>query len=158
MRTIIGKIAIVVLTLFSAAVFSEENTPALKSRDEIINLLQKWSQDFNAKKIPETCDLFAPDLVSSYPGTKDRNYEQMCSHLTEILSDKDRIIQYEAPKLEQIWVNGDLAVVRLIWTLKTSNKEGEHFKIINEKGLDIFSRQPDGTWKISISYAHPIQD
>jgi steroid delta-isomerase len=45
-------------------------------------------------------------------------------------------------------VFGDVAVVRLVWTL-TIKKEGRDTTQSEEPGMDIFQKQPDGSWKIS---------
>lgn len=127
-----------------------------ESKTAIIHALQKWSEDFNAKNIEATCGLFAPDLIVSYPGTADRNYAEMCRHLTAILTDIDKRFHYEAPRIEQILIEGDLAVVRLTWILTiSSHNPPKKIETLKEKGLDIFKRQRDGHWKISISYAYP---
>ena len=133
----------------SGRVLAVENSEEAK----ITSLLQKWPQDFNAKDIRATCGLFAPDLVATYPGAPDRNYEEMCRHITEALTSTNRTFLYEAPLIEQIMIEGDLAVVRLIWTLKitTPNRNPE---MIKERGLDVFRRQKDGSWKIAISFAY----
>jgi len=122
-------------------------------REKIVNALQQWPEDFNAKNTQAVCALFAPDLIASYPGTQDRNYKEMCRHLTAVLSSTDKTYRYEAPKIEQVIIEGDLAVVRLIWTLQISTKK--QTEKITEKGLDVFKRQKDGSWKIAISYAYP---
>ncbi len=146
---------LIIFTTCGGIVFSFENDAESKSRSEIVNRLQKWPQDFNAKNIQEVCGLFASDLIASYPGTKDRNYEDMCRHLTGVLTDANKTFRYEAPKIEQILINDDLAVVRLVWTLKVSDKNRADTELIQEHGLDVFKRQKDGSWKIAISYAYP---
>jgi len=148
------KLLITALLLTSScSLFSLESDAETKA--EIINRLQKWPQDFNEKNIQAVCTLFAPDLIASYPESPDRNYEEMCQHLTKALNDSDKLFRYEAPKIEQILINGDLAVVRLIWTLNISDKNQQLMETIREKGLDVFKRQQDGSWKIIISYAFP---
>lgn len=125
---------------------------------EITALLQQWPKDFNERKVAEVCSLFGPDLVASYPGTIDRNYEQMCRHLSETLTSKKTIYRYAAPNIEDIKVDGNLATVRLIWTLTVLDKDQKFVQKIEEKGLDVFSRQKDGKWKIAVSFAYPLSD
>lgn len=138
------------------SVFSFENTSEAKSRQEITDLLKKWPQDFNAKNIQATCGLFAPDLVASYPESQDKNYDEMCRFLETAFQNKDKNFTYEAPQIEQIFIDGDIGVVRLIWQLKIVNKKTLKTEWIKEKGLDVFKRQKDGSWKIAISYAFPL--
>lgn len=128
----------------------ESNAPS-----EILSLLKKWPQDFNSKNIQGVCDLFAPDLVATYPGTKDRNFSEMCHHLTNALTSSQKRYHYDEPEIEQILVSQELAVVRLIWTLNVYDLAKRENTLIKERGLDVFKRQNDGKWKISISYAYP---
>lgn len=132
--------------------------PESCSQKEIVDLLQKWSNDFNAKNIQGVCGLFAPDLIASYPGGKDRNYEEMCLYLSKALADPEKTFTYEPPEIEQIIIEGDLAVVRLVWLLQISYKHRSDIEVIKEKGIDVFKRQKDGSWKIAISYAYPEQE
>jgi ketosteroid isomerase-like protein len=43
--------------------------------------------------------------------------------------------------------SGDMAVVRLTWTSTVTGGTGGEVKSV-EPGMDIFRRQPDGSWKI----------
>jgi len=52
-------------------------------------------------------------------------------------------------------VSGDLAVVRLVWTLSITDRNVPAGLTIKEKGIDVFTRQKDGAWKLSISHAYP---
>lgn len=140
--------------VYSSTAFSVESDV----KQEIVHLLHKWPQDFNEKNIRGVCGLFANDLVASYSGSKDRNYEEMCRNFLNVLTDSEKIYHYEAPKIEQILVGDNIVAVRLVWTLKVTNKNKSDVDVIKEKGLDIFKRQSDGSWKIAISYAYPITD
>jgi len=117
--------------------------------EEIQTRLQLWPQYLRNKNLPAACSLFAPNLVASYPGAPDRNFDEMCKHLHEVIHDKERAFDYAPPEIEEIIVDKNMAVVRLIWTLQISNE------LIQERGLDVFERQVDGSWKIRISYAYP---
>jgi ketosteroid isomerase-like protein len=122
---------------------------------EIRRALEKWPRDFNAKDAPGVCGLFAPDLVASYPDQPDKNYDGMCRQLTAALKNPEKTFHYEAPQIEDILVSGDLAVVRLVWTLSITDRNVPAGVTIKERGIDVFTRQKDGAWKISISHAYP---
>jgi ketosteroid isomerase-like protein len=53
----------------------------------------------------------------------------------------------------RLLVDGDLATVKLFWTLTTSDKAGKVLDTGVEDGLDVFRCQADGSWKIHISHA-----
>lgn len=122
------------------------------SETEIVQKLEKWPEYFNSKNLEKTCDLFAYDLIATYPGAPDRNYTEMCSHFRYIFGRIGIEYSYDKPKIEQVIVQDDLAIVRLTWTLTTiSNHQVEQ---LQEKGIDVFKKQADGSWRIIISYAY----
>ena len=51
------------------------------------------------------------------------------------------------PAVHEIIVSGDIAVVRLTWTLTAEAKGLKD--TTTEEGIDIFRRQPDGRWSIA---------
>jgi len=59
--------------------------------------------------------------------------------------------------IKEIIVAGDLAVVRLVWTLKVTAAGAANAAETKEPGLDVFRRQPDGSWKIVryVAYEEP---
>ena len=118
--------------------------------------LTQWTADFNAGNADKVCGLFAPDLIAQYRGQPERNYEALCGVLQRSLSDRSKSYQYSLV-IKEIIVAGDLAVVRLVWTLKVGRKDSVAEVISDEPGMDIFRRQPDGSWKISryIAYEAP---
>ena len=60
----------------------------------------------------------------------------------------DRIKRYSyALDIKEILVWGDVAVVRLTWTL-TVQPAGEPAETSVEPGMDIFRREGDGRWRI----------
>ena len=50
--------------------------------------------------------------------------------------------------IKEIIVSGDLAAVRLVWTLTVKRPGQVGGTATTEPGLDLFRRQGDGTWKI----------
>ena len=54
---------------------------------------------------------------------------------------------YGNPDVHAILVLGDVAVVRLTWTLTTQVNGAND--TTTEEGMDIFRRQPDGKWSIA---------
>jgi steroid delta-isomerase len=51
-----------------------------------------------------------------------------------------------APEIKAILVSGDLAVVRLVWSVMV--QRGPTPAVSTESGLDVFRREPDGQWRI----------
>jgi ketosteroid isomerase-like protein len=104
--------------------------------------LVQWTDDFNAGKVQESCDLFAPELRYDYRGLPERDYQDMCAGLRRALTDPNKHYGYTLA-IKDIFVFGDTAAVRLVWTL-TQTSAGAPAKVSHEHGIDIFRRQPDG--------------
>ena len=109
--------------------------------------LTQWAADFNAGNAPAVCDLFAPDLRYDYRGFPERDRRAICDLLQRSLADQTRKFTYSLD-LKEILVSGDLAAVRLTWTLTVSGPGATGQTVSEEPGLDIFRRQPDGKWRI----------
>jgi len=138
--------------LVSAAVAAWASTtaadPTGASPEEAIRAaLSEWTLAFNAGDSGAVCGLFAPELRFDYRGFPERGFEEVCGQLQASLADPNRKYVYDVA-IKEILVSGDLAAVRLTWTL-TVRRPGEVGGIASrEPGLDIFRRQPDGSWKI----------
>lgn len=143
--------------LLACVMFSASATaqPADKAETAIRDALAKWTSDFNARDASRTCDLFAPDLVYDYRGFPERNYETLCGLLRRSLADRTKEFTY-ALEIKEIMVAGDLAVVRLVWTLRTLQSGTATAVESKEPGLDVFRRQPDGSWKIVRYIAYEV--
>ena len=107
--------------------------------------LSKWSSDFNARDDSRICDLFARELVYDYRGFPERGYDALCDLLHRSLRDQTKRFAYSFD-IKEIIASGDIAVVRLVWTLRVTS--GTSTVESKEPGLDVFRRQPDGRWKI----------
>lgn len=110
---------------------------------EIRQRLERWTQAFNAGRKAEACELFSKTLLSSVQGQGEADYETRCALISKALDDPDRDFHYSAD-IKEIDVEGDLAFVRLDWTLTVSPGGARSL----EPGLDIFRREADGAWRI----------
>ena len=45
-------------------------------------------------------------------------------------------------------ISGDLAVVRLVWHLTVTRRDGSPPITSQEPGMDVFRRQTNGSWQI----------
>ena len=126
-----------------AAVASAQ--PGGDAESAIRAALTKWTADFNARDASKICDLLAPDLRYDFRGLPERDYAALCALLRRALADTSKTFTY-ALDIKEIIVSGDLAVVRLVWTSKLT-ADGKTVET-REPGLDVFRKQPDGSWKI----------
>ena len=114
----------------------------------IRDALTRWTADFNARDANRICDLFAPDLRYDFRGSPERDYNAMCSLLHRALGDRSKTITYSFD-IKEIIVSGDMAIVRLVWTSRTSREGSSQVTETKEPGLDVFRCQPDGQWRIA---------
>jgi uncharacterized protein (TIGR02246 family) len=117
------------------------------ARAEIRAALTQWMQDFNAGRADVVCDLFARELRANVRGQPERGYEAQCELLRRSLADRTRRYAY-AVAIKEILVWGEVAVVRLTWTLTVTQREGGREIKSIEPGLDVFQRGRDGRWRI----------
>lgn len=119
-----------------------------QAQADIRAALLKWTADFNARNLGEVCDLFAPDLRYDYQGFPERGFDDICKLLRQSLADPGKRYSYAPPAIKDILVSGDLAVVRLTWTLTMKGDAMAQDVTTEEPGIDIFRKQPDGRWQI----------
>jgi ketosteroid isomerase-like protein len=143
-----GAIAAAMLATSLLAPYALAADDDSAAQNQIRIALEKWKLDFNAGDTSQVCVLFAPDLISNFRGQPEDNYNTLCSNLQAALTDPAKTYHYDL-EIKEILVSGDLAVVRLVWSLKVGSKTSGPEETTREPGMDIFRRQPDGTWKIS---------
>jgi steroid delta-isomerase len=134
---------LVALMLFAPPV----KAVAAESADAVIRAaLAKWTQDFNAGNAAAVCSLFSPELRYDFRGYPERGYDDVCRRLTSSLSDAGKKYAY-ALDIREILTSGDLAVVRLTWTLTITLANGQQVASV-EPGMDVFRKEPGGAWRI----------
>ena len=136
--------AAVIMLALSSPLAAEP--PDTREQAAVRARLVQWTNDFNAGKVEESCDLFAPELRYDYRGLPERNYQDMCAGLRRALTDPSKHYSYGLA-IKDIFIFGDMAAVRLVWTL-TLTSAGAPTKVSHEHGIDVFRRQPDGGWRI----------
>lgn len=127
--------------MFSAPAFAAASSDEEAIRDR----LTTWTKAFNERRADEVCDLFADDVLATYRGGPEAGKAEICKRLQNAVALTDRKLAY-ASKIHEILVSGDLAVVRLTWTLTT--EQGGKAIVTTDEGMDVFRRDPDGVWRI----------
>ncbi len=139
--------AVFATTFLIVAAFVPAHADEAADKAAITQRLQLWTTAFNTKDPAGVCDLFAPNLVYSIPETVQGTQQTMCGNLAKLLARTDMEVSYRNPDIHEIIVSGDVAVVRLTWTLTTTANGARD--TTTEEGIDIFRRQPDGRWSIA---------
>ncbi|MGA2638451.1 YybH family protein [Methylocella sp.] len=109
--------------------------------------LRGFADAFNARDAAGFCDIFAPDLIATIPLAPEASREAICGNLDRLLARPDLRLHYDYPEIREIIVSGDIAVVRIMWTLTV--RKGAEQDTTPEGGIDVFRRQPDGRWSIA---------
>jgi ketosteroid isomerase-like protein len=117
------------------------------SEAEIRAALTQWMADFNAGRVDKVCDIFAPSLRADNKGAPERDFDAQCKLLQAVLGDPERSFSYTLD-LKEIVAEGDMAAVRLVWTLTTRVKATGQVSTTEEQGLDVFGKGSDGRWRI----------
>ena len=158
LKNVFRLIFLFTLTLLIPALSKASGSPAEapdKAAEEIRAALEGWTKDFNDKNTNKICGLFAPDLIANYGDFPQISYESICKQLKSSLTDPELTFHYDLD-LKEVIVAGDVAVVRLIWTLTVTNADCNVVETTKNRGMDIFRRQPDGAWRISRYIAYPM--
>jgi ketosteroid isomerase-like protein len=135
-------ILILAMTPVAAPAAAEDDAQAAIRR-----ALLQWTADFNARRADKVCNLFEPGLIYDFQGSPEQSFDDICPRLKRALGDDTRSWTYAQPDIKEILVFGDVAVVRLTWTSTVAGGAGGEVKSV-EPDMDIFRRQPDGSWKI----------
>ena len=112
----------------------------------ILERLEGWAAAFNARDAVGVCDLFTPNLVSTVPDAIEVGRDVVCERLAKLLANSQLSLHYDLD-VREIIISGDIAVVRLFWTLTT--RDGTVLTVDTEAGMDVFERQADGVWSIA---------
>lgn len=151
----LGIFTVLAAILYRIAVYDATSAPpppviaetTAEADQAVRSALAAWNADFNAGNAERICDLFAPELRYDFPGFPERGYDEICALLKGSLADRTRTFSY-ALDIREVIVSGDLAVVRLVWTLTVRPASGGDAVSSREPGMDVFRRQADGSWRI----------
>ncbi|OBF25445.1 DUF4440 domain-containing protein [Mycobacterium sp. ACS4331] len=151
-----GSAVVVAVALLAGCEHATSAHDPESDRQAIERTLRQWPHDFNDRNLPAVCGMFADSVVLAFPDSADRDHRAFCEQMRAVLGDTERHYVYDEPDIREILVDGDLATVRLIWTLTVADASGRVLETTREDGVDVFRRQPDGSWKIHISHAFPL--
>jgi steroid delta-isomerase len=135
-------LCLMVALVAAPATFADEAA----DKAAITERLRSFSDAFNARDDARICDIFAPDLIASIPLAPEATRPVVCENLNRVLSKQELQLHYDYPDIKEIIIAGDIAIVRLIWTLTVQS--GDEKETTREGGIDIFRREPDGRWSI----------
>ena len=138
---------IVALSVSGAPAQAADPDDSSAAKAAITERLVHWTGAFNAKDLSAVCALFAPDLSYTVDEIVDGSRDQLCANIGAALARPGLKLRYDEPTIHEMLVSGDLAVVRLTWTLTAENNGARD--VTTDEGMDVFRRAPDGVWSIA---------
>jgi len=139
--TLAGFALLAIATLASASP-AAENAAAEK---QIRAALASWVEAANRGDYKAASAVWAPDLIGWAPEGPDDTYEREAAYAK--LPVKPPKTTY-ALTIDEVIVDGSLAVVRDTWTQTTKQDAGAD-KVSTFRSYEVWRRQPDASWKIS---------
>lgn len=132
------------LLLAAGAAHADAAANAAAER-QIRSALAHWLEAANRGDYKSAFAVWAPDLIGWAPDGSDDTYarEQRYAELPK----RPPSTTYEL-KIDEVIVDGSLAVVRDTWT-QTTNVDGADEKTETFRSFEVWREQPDKSWKIS---------
>jgi len=106
-----------------------------------------WTDAFNARQTDAVCTLFAPDLEFTFGAQPGGTYDELCGRLRSALANRNAGYRY-TPEIHEILISGDLAVVRLVWTLVITRPPPAAPLTVTEPAMYVMRHDPDGNWRV----------
>lgn len=103
---------------------------------------------FNKRDLDGMLARVSPDLVLTYPGTPDMSYAELAEAYAEMIALPPGMKVSTAPTIEDIFVSGDLGVVRVTWTT-TRSRENSAQKTTRMRDMQVWQRGSDGQWRFT---------
>lgn len=118
--------------------------PTQTQQDEaaIRQSLADWLQAFNSGDYAKAAEIWAPDMRGWGDGQEDSYQKEMdgAKQTPKVANPKWRY----ALRIDEVMVEGDMAVVRDTWTEIAPTGQARTFP-----SFEVWRRQPDKSWKIS---------
>jgi uncharacterized protein (TIGR02246 family) len=156
MRIAGGRSYLIVVALaLVAACQAEEGDDAAdtRARAEIDSLGRQWEEAANRGEVERIMEIYAPDAVILPPGGPVIEGSETIRELFR--QEFERFDTKLAFTTQEIEVEGDMAFRRgrYVWR-GTPRLSGQTVETTN-KFLEVWRRQPDGSWKISVDMWNP---
>jgi uncharacterized protein (TIGR02246 family) len=142
------------LILFSSAAFSATQITGNKAAGaQVLQVFEQWTHAYDKGDPDATMSIFAPDVVLIFQGTKDQHYEDLRTGYVQDFSARQPGTSW-VPQIEEVHVEGTMAIVRSIWELRVKSGSGETLVKARNRSVDILSKS-SGTWRIIRSFNYP---
>jgi ketosteroid isomerase-like protein len=135
-------VALLIASGLAGAHPAADNAAAEK---QIRAALADWVEAANRGDYKAALDVWAPDLIGWSPDGPDDSYAREAAGAR---GPSGPVNTTYALTINEVIVDGSLAVVRDTWTQTTRQDSGPD-KVATFRSYEVWRRQPNGTWKIS---------
>lgn len=133
------------LLLTSGLVIAHPAADNAAAEKQIRAALAGWVEAANRGDYKAASTVWAPDLIGWAPDGPDDTYEREAAYAKLPIKAPDTTY---ALTINEVIVDGSLAVVRDTWTQTTKQAAGTD-KVDMFRSYEVWRRQPDASWKIS---------
>jgi uncharacterized protein (TIGR02246 family) len=142
------------LVLFSAAGLSAAQiTGDRNAGAQVLQVFEQWTLAYDKGDLDGTMSIFAPDVVFIFQGAKDQSYEDLRKGYVQDFSSRQPGTSW-VPQIEEVHVEGSMAIVRSVWELRVKSGSGETLVKARNRSVDILSKS-SGAWRIIRSFNYP---
>lgn len=155
MKTLFRVFLLIVLSVFAATASAQPARPKASSPTHeqdvaaVRQAIAAMGEAFNARNPDALMALHAKDVILTDPGIPDQTYETLSKSYSELSKLKPGVTITTTSNVEEILLSGDLAVVRLVWTTQTAETTPVRKSTRFMKGLQVWRRESDGSWKFA---------
>ena len=129
-------------TLHGAAAAPDSGRDVAEIREAIVRGARAFEEGD-----PETIlSRYARDIILSYPGIPDSDYETLAKGYAELRKRPATVKATTVPTFDEILVSGDIAIVRVRWTTTIADAAAGRSATRRLKDLQVWRREPDGRW------------
>ena len=120
---------------------------------QVLHVFEQWTSAYEKGDLNGSMSIFAPNLVFAFQGSKDQDYEALRKGYVQDFATRAPGTVW-VPRIEEVYVEGTVAIVRSVWELKVKSGSGETQVKARNRSVDILSKG-SGSWRIIRSFNYP---
>jgi uncharacterized protein (TIGR02246 family) len=120
---------------------------------QVLHVFEQWTSAYEKGDLDGSMSIFAPNVVFAFQGSKDQNYEALRKGYVEDFATRKPGTVW-VPRIEEVYVEGTVAIVRSVWELKVKSGSAEPEVKARNRSVDILSNG-SGSWHIIRSFNYP---
>lgn len=123
------------------------------SGTQVLHVFEQWTSAYEKGDLDGSMSIFAPNVVFAFQGSKDQDYEGLRKGYVQDFATRGPGTVW-VPRIEEVYVEGTVAIVRSVWELKVKSGSAETEVKARNRSVDILSKG-SGSWRIIRSFNYP---